>query len=111
VSESVNEAKPARAPIRYGWTSIAIAIIFGVLYAYVLWDAIGNLVQLPKALDAASVPWGLLVVDVALPVIAFAAAFWLGRRRTLPNRFLLFAVGLVLLACCTVGSIAFVQHT
>ncbi|HEY4268947.1 MAG TPA: hypothetical protein VGM94_12225 [Galbitalea sp.] len=97
--------------IRYGWASIAVAVVFGVLYAYILWDAIGNLIQLPRALDASSVPWGLLIVDVALPVVAFVAAFWIGRRHTLPARLLLFVVGFTLLACCTVGSIAFVQHS
>jgi hypothetical protein len=111
MADTVTETTTTRARIRYGWASIAVAVVFGILYAYVLWDAIGNLIQLPRALDASSVPWGLLIVDVALPFIAFVAAFWLGRRHALPSRLLLFVVGLTLLACCTVGSIAFVQHS
>jgi hypothetical protein len=103
--------KVRRPVVRYGWASIAVAIVFGVLYAYVLWDAIGNLVQLPKELGAIGVPWGLLILDVALPVVAYAAAFWLGRRHALGDRALLFLVGLTVLACCTVGSIALVQHS
>ncbi|MCU1470236.1 MAG: hypothetical protein JWQ39_1385 [Glaciihabitans sp.] len=102
--------KAPRAAVRYGWASITAAIVFGVLYAYVLWDAIGNLVQLPKALDEIGVPWGLLILDVTLPVITYATAFWLGRRRVLANRVLFFLIGLTVLACCTVGSIAYVQH-
>ncbi len=108
---AVPQAEPAKTPVRYGWASIGVAIVFGILYAYILWDAIGNLIQLPAHLDTTSVPWGLLILDVALPVIVFAVAFWLGRRHALLNRALLFFVGLTVLACCTVGSIAFVQYT
>lgn len=111
MAETAPGASPERARIRYGWASIAVAIVFGILYAYVLWDAIGNLIQLPRALDASSVPWGLLILDVALPVVVFVAALWIGRRHSFVGRLLLFLVGLTLLACCTVGSIAFVQHS
>jgi hypothetical protein len=110
VTDITAAEKAPRAAVRYGWASITAAIVFGVLYAYVLWDAIGNLVQLPKALDEIGVPWGLLILDVALPVITYATAFWLGRRRVLANRVLFFLIGLAVLACCTVGSIAYVQH-
>jgi divalent metal cation (Fe/Co/Zn/Cd) transporter len=101
-------ATEQRERVKYGGPSMVVAIVFGLLYAYILWSAIGNLIELPKQL-AASAPWALLVLDVALPVIAYAAAFWLGRRRPLSGRALLFFVGLTLLACATVGSIAFVQ--
>jgi hypothetical protein len=75
---------------RYGASSVVVAIAFGVVYAYVLWGAVGNLVELPSSLNSSiAVPWALLVLDVALPFIVFAAAFWLGRRRTLANRALL----------------------
>jgi hypothetical protein len=111
MTDTTRAQKAPRTAIKYGWASIAVAIVFGILYAYVLWDAIGNMIQLPRALDAVGVPWGLLILDVSLPVIAYAAAFWLGRRHLLPNRVLLFAVGLTVLACCTVGSISFVQYS
>jgi hypothetical protein len=102
-------AMQPRERVKYTWPSIVVAVVFGLLYAYILWSAIGNLIELPKELDAAGAPWGLLVLDVALPVVAYAAAFWLGRRRPILSRALLFFVGLALLACATVGSIAFVQ--
>jgi len=103
---AVNETKPARTPIRYGWASITIAVIFGILYAYVLWGAIGNLVGLSQ-LDVPNVPWALLILDIGLPVVVFAAAFWLGRHRSWRARLLIYVVGLALLACCTVGSFAY----
>ncbi|MEJ1230942.1 MAG: hypothetical protein WDM88_10530 [Galbitalea sp.] len=98
-----------RAPrSRYGWPSIAVAVVAGVLYAYVLWNAIGNLISLPKALGDAT-PWWLLIVGVAVPVVAYLAAFLLGRRHSLLPRALFFLIGLTVIACSTVGSIAFVQ--
>jgi hypothetical protein len=97
---------PAKA--RYGWPSIAIAIVFGVLYAYVLWNAIGNLINLPKELGELT-PWWLLIVDVAVPVVAFVVAFLLGRRASVAARSLFLFIGLTVVACSTVASIAYVQ--
>ena len=92
----------------YGVPSIVIAIIAGVLYAYVLWGAIGNLIQLPKELGALT-PWWLLIVDVAVPVVVYVAAILLGLRHRILTRAALFVLGATVLGCCTVGSIAFVQ--
>ena len=94
--------------IRYGWPSIVIAVVFGLLNAYVLWNAIGNLINLPKAFGSVT-PWWLLILDLAVPVVAFAVAFVLGRRRSLGARALFFLMGLTVVACSTVGSIAYVQ--
>jgi len=93
---------------RYGWTSLVVAVVFGLLYAYVLWNAIGNLVNLPKEFGSLT-PWWLLIIDVAVPVIAFAAAVFVGRRGTLGTRALYLLIGLCVVACSTVGSIAYVQ--
>jgi hypothetical protein len=94
--------------VGYGWPSIVIAVVFGLLNAYVLWNAIGNLVNLPKEFGAVT-PWWLLILDLAVPVVAFAAAFVVGRRRSLGARALFFLIGLAVVACSTVGSIAYVQ--
>jgi hypothetical protein len=105
MTDDVTTPAPERA--NYGGASFALAIVFGLLYAYVLWAAIGNLVQLP-ALTAERTPWWLLILDVVLPVAAYAGAFLFGLRSSLPMRALLFLLGLCLLACSTIGSIAFV---
>jgi hypothetical protein len=94
---------------RYGWPSVVVAVVFGVVYAYVLWNAIGNLINLPPTFGSAT-PWWLLILDVAVPVVAFAVAFLLGRRASLLPRALFFLMGLTVVACSTVGSIAYV-HT
>lgn len=101
------EPQPARKS-RYGVPSIVIAIVAALLYAYVLWGAIGNLIQLPKELGALT-PWWLLVVDVVVPVVVYIAAILLGLRRRILTRAVLFVIGATVLGCCTVGSIAFVQ--
>jgi hypothetical protein len=93
---------------RYGWGSIALAVVFGLLYAYILWAAIGDLIELPQALGSAT-PWALLVLVTILPVVVFAVAFWLGRRRVFGQRFLIFVMGLAVLASSTVGSIVYIQ--
>jgi hypothetical protein len=97
-----------RRRVRYGVPSIVIAVIAALFYAYVLWDAIGNLVQLPKLLGALT-PWWLLILDVALPVVVFAVATLLGLRHRVLIRIAFFVLGAAVLGCCTVGSIAFVQ--
>jgi Family of unknown function (DUF6069) len=93
---------------RYGWPSIVVAVVFGILNAYVLWNAIGNLINLPKAFGSVT-PWWLLILDLAVPIVAFAVALFLGRRSSLGARTLFFVIALTVVACSTVGSIAYVQ--
>jgi hypothetical protein len=105
---TTEDAPEETARPRYGWPSIAVAVLFGLLNADVLWNAIGNLVNLPSALGSVT-PWWLLILDVALPVVAFAFAFILGRKRSFGARALFLLIGLAVVACSTVGSIAYVQ--
>jgi hypothetical protein len=99
---------PAKRIPRYGVPSIVLAVGAAILYAYVFWWAIGNLAGLPGELKSAT-PWWLLILDVALPVVVYAAAILLGLRHRTLARGAFFAIGATVLACCTVGSIAFVQ--
>jgi hypothetical protein len=91
--------------------AVALAIGFGLLYAYDLWEAVSNAVSLPQVysvygLDTAEVPWVLLVAGILLPVVVYAVAFALGRRRTLSGRAVLFAVGLALVAVLSLDLVA-----
>jgi hypothetical protein len=106
-TESVAQ-KAEKSKVRYGWASIALAIVFGLLNAYVLWNALGNLITLPQAFGSLT-PWWLLILDVAVPVLSYAAAFIIGRRASLGARALYFLVALAVVASSTVGSIAYVQ--
>jgi hypothetical protein len=105
-TEETSQSVPERH--RYGWPSILVAAIFGVIYADVLWNAIGDLVNLP-ALFGTLTPWWLLILDIVVPVAAFVAAFFLGRRRSLGARAMFFLIGLGVLACSTVASIGYIQ--
>ncbi|HEX4443084.1 MAG TPA: bacitracin resistance protein [Galbitalea sp.] len=100
------ETEIPAAPWRYGWPSVLVAAVFGILYAYVLWQAVEDLIQLPAQFGSVT-PWWLLILDIVVPVAAFVVAFFVGRRRSLGGRALLFLVGLALVACSTVSSISF----
>ncbi|MFB9309384.1 hypothetical protein BJY17_001154 [Agromyces hippuratus] len=68
------------------WLAITIAVVFGVFYAYDVWEAVGNLVGLNLTANELGVAitgggWALLVTGIAVPLLVFGTALWLGRRR------------------------------
>ena len=73
-------------------------VVFALLYAYPLFEGVSNLIALPPYYASigigSAVPWWLLVIGVAAPVILFVAALLIGRGRELFARALLLAVGL-----------------
>ncbi len=77
---------------------IALWVVFALLYAYPLFEGISNLIALPQVYDAegigGAVPWWLLAIGVAAPVLFYLAALWIGRGRGLFPRALILAVGL-----------------
>ena len=84
-TEAPESAAPDR-PATPLWLAVTIAVLFGVFYAYDVWEAVGNLVGLNIQAAALGVPltgWGvaLLVVALLVPFLAFGVALWLGRRR------------------------------
>jgi hypothetical protein len=103
-------AAPA-ARSRSGWPTIAVAILFGIFYAYDLWEAISNAVSLPQAFtlygfDGSDVPWALLVIGIVLPPLVYAVAFGLGRRRNALGTTVVFAVGLAVVAVLSLDLVA-----
>jgi hypothetical protein len=95
---------PERAPDpqqhQRAWplTAVVLAVVFGLLFAWFLYQAIGNLVNVPAAYEQVGygdrIPWGILLAGVGLPVVLFAGAAWLGLRRSLSQRVILFAAAL-----------------
>jgi hypothetical protein len=87
---------PVPAPGRV--SIVLVTLLFAVLHGYTLLLAISNLVALPGVYElfgiGDAVPWWLLVIGVAAPVVLFVAAVLLGRRRSLAHRVLLLAVSL-----------------
>lgn len=78
-------------------------VVFALLYAYLVTAAFGNLFGLQEmaglmGLRLTVVGWFWLVLGVALPIIIFAIALLVGRRRTAGARLLLLATGLAAIA-------------
>jgi hypothetical protein len=107
VADDAREAKRGR----YGWLSLIVAAVLGLFYAYDVWEAIGNMINLPAFYDSIGVgskhvPWWLLWIGVLIPVIVFLLAFVIGRRRNVGSKAVVFIVGLALAAGLGIGVLA-----
>ena len=85
------------------WALLSIAILFGLFYAYDVWEAVGNLVGLnlqAQSLDTqlSGFGWVVLIFGVLLPVLVYAMAYWLGRNRAFGVQALTLLVGLCAVA-------------
>lgn len=90
------------------WLAVTIAALFGALYAYDVWEAVGNLVGLnlqASALGISITALGitLLVVALVLPFVVFGVAFWLGRHLGPVQQVLLFLAGYAAVQALTFG--------
>jgi hypothetical protein len=76
----------------------AIAIVFGLLFAWALYQAISNALQVPQFYDALGigdqVPWWLLVASIAIPPLLYLGAFLVTRRMAPFAQTLVFLVAL-----------------
>ena len=95
---------------RLGWLSLTLAAVFGLFYAYDVWEAVGNLVGVPHYYEAigfsASTPWVLLIAALVFPFVIFVVVFLLGIRRNVGEKALLYITGLAVsnaLALSTIG--------
>jgi hypothetical protein len=107
IADDEREAKRGR----YGWLSLVVAALFGLFYAYDLWEAVSNLVALPSVYDevgigAENVPWWLLWSGVIIPVLVFVLAFVLGRRQNVFAKALIFLLGLAIVAGLSIDVLA-----
>jgi hypothetical protein len=98
-------AAEVEAPVRRTpfWLEITLAIAFGLFFAYDAWEAVGNLVgvaDLAGTLDTSitGLGWVVLVAAILLPILLFAAAFLLGRRRSAVVQAALYLTGLAVSA-------------
>jgi hypothetical protein len=98
-------AAEVEAPVRRTpfWLEITLAIAFGLFFAYDAWEAVGNLVgiaDLAGTLDTSisGLGWVVLIAAILLPVLLFAAAFLLGRRRSAVVQAALYLAGLAVSA-------------
>jgi hypothetical protein len=112
MTESANETTAARS----AWLGLGVAVLFGIFFAYDLWEAIQNAIEVPKlfaqlesvGLPAGDVPWLLIGVGIALPPLAYAVALLVGRGRsvTMKALVLLLALAAVAALSLTVNALA-----
>lgn len=88
------------------FTPAIIITVFGLLYGWDVWEALGNLVGLEPFYAAFgipdSVPWVLLWAGVVLPVVVFGGALVLWRHLDS----LLERVSVLLVGWATVGALS-----
>jgi hypothetical protein len=104
------EPSPVPAAPRLSRLTIATAVVFGLFYAYDVWEAFGNLLQLPQLykannIDTANVPWALLIAGVAAPIVIYAVALFVARRQRLLGRCIILFVGLAATAALSLAII------
>ncbi len=87
---------------------VAIAVFFGLFYAYAVWNAVDFLVaQAQGPLGLNGYGWTVLLLAVIFPLIAFGAAFALGWRRTWWEFALVLLTGLAVVAVFWLNIIAY----
>jgi len=79
--------------------SALIAVLFGALFAWDVWEAIGNLVGLrlraaQLGTDLSPTGWTTLLLQLAAPLVLYVIALVLGRQRGYGAKAALLLVGL-----------------
>ena len=80
MSEPITDAAASAPRKNPTWLVATIAGGFGLFYAYVVWNALGNLIAAaPFGLNALG--WFMWVFATVFPILAFGLAFAAGFRR------------------------------
>jgi len=96
MTDMTDAAPPRPMPV---WVIATIAGVFGLFYAYAVWNALAFLlIQATGPLGLNGYGWALLLSAVLFPLVAFAIAFWLGYRRRAGEFALALLAGLALVA-------------
>jgi hypothetical protein len=93
------------------WTRAALAVVFGLLLAWDVWEALGNLLGVSgtaSALGTTVSPtgWFVLVFAIALPLLGFLAVLWFGRRAGLVTLLIAYATVTVVVAALSMDLLA-----
>ena len=90
------------------WVLVALSVLFGLFYAYALWNALAFLIaQAGGPLGLNGYGWFVLLLAVVFPLIVFGVAFALGwRRRAWQFALVLFA-GLCVVAVFWLNVVAY----
>ena len=96
------------------WLAVTIAVIFGVLYAYDVWEAVRDLVGVSLmvgdlGVTLAGIGLALLIAALIVPLAVFVLAFWLAYRRGPLAQVLLFLTGYAVVQALTLDLGAFFE--
>lgn len=80
------------------WIVVTIAGIFGLFYAYAVWNSLGNLIQTLQLTPLNLGGWLVWLFAIVFPIVVFALAFGLGYRRRAAHFALILLAGLALVA-------------
>jgi hypothetical protein len=88
------------------WLAVTIAVLFGVLYAFDVWEAVRDLVGMTMlvgdlGVSFAGIGIAILIAALLVPLIVFGIAFWLGRRLGPLAQIVLFLTGYALVQALT----------
>jgi len=90
------------------WVVVAISAVFGLFYAYALWNALAFLItQASGPFGLNTYGWFVLLLAVVFPLLAFAVAFALGWRRRAWQFALVLFTGLCVVAVFWLNVIAY----
>jgi len=102
IEDAIDDDNRAARAGRFGWISITVAILFGLLYAYYLWVALSDLLAFPEQFftgtELIDKPWALLIVNLCVPLLAYLAALLLGRKRNVFLKAVFFVIGLTIVS-------------
>lgn len=93
---------------------IVVVALGGALYAYPLWSAVGNLLNLPAyyvaqfGITTEQAPWFLLILAVTTPVVVFSAATLLTWRRGTGALALALTTGFAVVSATALSIAAFI---
>lgn len=95
-AESMSTA-PQTDPRRPRWIFYTLLGVFGLLYAYAIWNAIAYMIPL-VGLAVGATTWVALILAIILPAVIYVVAIALTRRRRLGTVALVLLTGLCLVA-------------
>ena len=100
----VDDGAPASAPPGRvtGWV---LAVVFAILFAAPLFQAISDLIAYPQYVGGRT-PWWLLILAVLAPPVLYAAALLVGRGRTPVMRTVVLGTALCAANALTISGIA-----
>ncbi|BDZ51231.1 hypothetical protein GCM10025867_34720 [Frondihabitans sucicola] len=117
----VDSADRVEVVPRFG-AALVVWVVFGLLFAWSVYAAVGNLIQVPGQFEAyrdfvtkggapelaKDVPWPALIAALVVPVLGWLAAWRVGRRRGLLQRVIVFVIAWGGVSALTVSLTAYV---